>query len=74
VDDFIGRTAANLQLVCYCVDNHLSVEDCRFADSFTVDGCRDRSLSLTLTSSATSEHASPLVHVSLRKNTVIVLC
>lgn len=74
VDDFIGRTAANLQLVCYCVDNHPSVEGCRFAVSFAVDGCPGLSLSLTLTSSATSEHAGPRIHVSLRKNTVIMLC
>jgi len=71
----IGRTVADLQLVCRFIDTYPSSQDQR-VELFSVLFIRQcgRALFRSDTCPATIEHVTPLVHASLRQNTVIVLC
>jgi hypothetical protein len=76
VDDFTVTTAVNiLQVVCHFIDSHASVVENYGANLFNVSfshRCKRALYSFFVsdTSLAAFEHASPLVHASLRQNTV----
>jgi hypothetical protein len=72
MDEFIGSTVTNLQLVCHFINSCPPVIKNQCVDSFSVDGCPAHFLSVALV--WVPLNVISLIYDFLQHNTVTILC